>query len=179
MGSSQSKGGGWKGTIYFDPHADESSGATYTMTAPELKRKFEEVTETQEDILSVSIYKVPLYDEQPKMAMAIFYHAYVVYETDSYWWSIEQNAEGLTIQRSKTIEPVRRWYRQELRRGSPDLLIQDSGKKTMEDVANFLYSKDFLNKPYSLTANNCKDFAKAFFDEVGNVLVLTRRVRPR
>ena len=132
---------------------------------PELKRKFEELTDTHEDILSVRIYKVPLSDEQPTMAMAILYHAYVVYETDSYWWSIEQNAEGLTVQRSKTIEPVRRWYRQELRRGSPDLLIQDSGRKTLEDVANF------LNKPYSGTNNNCKDFSKAFFDEVGNVLV--------
>ena len=67
MGSSPSKtknGGGWKGTIYFDPCADQSSGDTYTMTRSELKRKFEELTETHEDILSVRIYKVPLSDVQ-------------------------------------------------------------------------------------------------------------------
>ena len=79
MGSSPSKtknGGGWKGTIYFDPCADQSSGDTYTMTDSELKRKFEELTETHKDILGVRIYKVPLSDAQ--LTMALWYHAYVV-----------------------------------------------------------------------------------------------------
>ena len=62
-------------------------------------------------------------------------------------------------------------YRQEPRNGLPEMGIQDLCMMTMEDVANFLYSKDFLNKPYSWTTTNCNHFAKTFFDEVGNVLV--------
>ena len=173
MGSSQSspaktsKGGGWTGTIYFDPHADKSSGDKYTNTCFELERMFEALTETDEHILNVMIYKVPLSDWQ--LTMGLFYHAYVVYETENWWWSIEQNTEGLTVQRSKTDQAVRDRYRQGLRNESPVLIIEDWGKRTMQDVAGFLYSEDFLNNPYSWTHNNCKHFAKAFFDEVGKL----------
>ena len=49
-----------------------------------------------EKIKNVRIYKTPLNKNQ--WTNALFYHVFVMYETDKYWWSIEKNTEGLTIQ---------------------------------------------------------------------------------
>jgi hypothetical protein len=38
------------------------------------------------------------------------HHAYIVFKTQSWWWSIEKNDAGITIQRSKKIEFVRDKY---------------------------------------------------------------------
>ena len=174
MGSSQSleektkNGGDWKGKIFFDSGINKLSEDSYTITESELKLQFCELRSTREAIRNVRIYKSKLTSVQ--LTMAILYHAYVVFETDQWWWSIEQNTEGITVQRAKNLEAVRDKYRKGDRKWVAikwsSLIIEDLGTGTMADVADFLYTKNFLNKPYGWTGNNCKHFAKAFFDEV-------------
>ena len=121
-----------------------------------------------EMILNISKYTVPLSEVQ--LTCAVFYHEYIVLNTSHHHWSIEKNSEGITIQRSEKCKAVVNNYRQEKRCKTeywePELIIQDKGRLTMTEVVNFLHSKDFLNQKYSLASSYCKDFAKAFFDEV-------------
>ena len=121
-----------------------------------------------EKITNVCIYKVPLGEWQ--LTDALLYHVFVMFETEKYCWTIEKNSEGITIQRSEKFKAVVNNYRQEKRCKTeywkPELIIQDKGRLTMTEVVNFLHSNDFLNQKYSLASSNCKDFAKAFFDEV-------------
>ena len=121
-----------------------------------------------EQILNVRLYKVPLSEYQ--LRNDLFYHVFVMYETAKYWWTIEKNTEGLTLQRSTSFDAVVNKYRQKPRCNSkywekPQLIIEDKGRRTLDTVLDWLWSKDILNKKYSWTNSNCKHFAKEFFDE--------------
>ena len=52
-----------------------------------------ELIGTSETIENVYVYKVPLSGMQ--LTDFIFHHAFVVFETDGWFWSAEKNTEGL------------------------------------------------------------------------------------
>ena len=107
------KGGGdWTGEVYFDYNADET-GDGYYYTDPELKTELAARIGKNEVIIGVSYFKHPLSAAQ--VTAGLFHHAFVVFETEEWWWSIEKNEEGITIQRAKQLTNVRDYYRQERR----------------------------------------------------------------
>ena len=168
MGASPSKGGGcWKGEIYFDPESDKTTGESHNITDNELREKLGTLIKTSEEILHIRIYSNKLHDLQLTSQVLLVFHAFIVLETNDWWWSIEKNEEGITIQRSKKIEYVRDKYRQHPRKKPILKRIEDNGRKKMEDLVNWLYQKDELNRKYSWDKQeaNCQGFANGIFDE--------------
>ena len=171
MGSSPSKGGGeeWTSEIYFDPRADGNDTPARISDA-ELKAKFKQLIDPSEKILNVRVYKTPLSEVQ--LTNAVSFHAYTVFETDQWWWSIEKNTEGLTIQRAKEFDAVGKRYRQTKRPGIDflqfglQLIKEDEGRKTMDELVDFLYRKDKLNQKYNWATSNCKNLAADIFNFV-------------
>ena len=87
--------------IYFDPEADSYSGICYIMSDDDIRARITELTDVTEQILKVYIYRHQL-NNFPILDMYM-YHAFVVFETKEWCWSIEKNEENVTIQRSKKI----------------------------------------------------------------------------
>ena len=164
------KGGAWTCQLYFDPNADKPGTGNF-YTDPELKTKLKDFIGENEVILKVSYFKHPLYPTQ--VTAALMHHAFVVFETDHWWWSIEKNDEGISIQRAKKKTNVRDKYRQERRTShwwdptsTPTLVAERRGSgKTIQDMIDFLWAKDFLNRKYSWFPrdSNCQGFASAFW----------------
>ena len=73
----------------------------FRISDDELRSKMSDLVSGHEEILNVRAFKCKLSSEQ--LTQLIFYHAFVVYETDEWWWSVEKNSEGITIQRSKKL----------------------------------------------------------------------------
>jgi len=131
--------------------------------------------EASEKILKVYLYKTPLTDWQ--FTNELLHHAYIVFETDQWWWSIEKNSEGLTIPRAKTFDAVGRRYRQSERTGMDyfglQLIWEDEGRKTMNELVDFIYSKNLLNRNYNWVFSNCKRFAIEIFNFVAKNKTIT------
>ena len=173
FGSQTSGGSQWLGEIYFDPNADTKEGSAPRVKKGEiiskLKKLLEDENITNEKITNVWVYKTPLISNS--LSNVLLYHSFVVYETKSWWWSIEKNSEGITIQRGYKLSSVKDNYRQKPRKTTllwwkPIELIHDTGRKTIGELVDFLAAKNVLNDRYDLTLANCKHFAKILFDEV-------------
>lgn len=96
----------------------------------------------------------------------------MVFETDKWWWSIEKNSEGITIQRSKKKDFVKDHYRRKKRPSSCTLMQEDECKYDLMELVGWLYQSDQLNKKYNVTTSNCKHFAKELFDKKKKLVVL-------
>lgn len=159
---------GWTSKIYFDPESDESRGTTYSITDDELRTKMTELVDPEEKIIEVFIYKIPLNESQ--WTNLLLNHQFIVFETGCFWWSIEKNDEGLTVQRSKHLNAVLRRYRQKPRIEGTYWDVQpiqkDEGRRTMGEFIEWLWKKDHLNKKYNWLTSNCKDFARNVFNEI-------------
>lgn len=79
----------WTSQLYFDPEAVKSSGPTYWIEHGELRTKLKELVDPTEKILRVEIYRHPLSSVQ--ITSYLFFHAFVVFQTKGFWWSIEKN----------------------------------------------------------------------------------------
>ena len=153
--------------LYFDPEADSLRKDDYYIRNEELTYKLNYLCDINEEILKISIYKNPLNSIQ--LTNYIIYHAFVVFQTKCYWWSIEKNTEGITIQRSLFSKNVIQKYRQKERTSNilnkVSLIIQAKGKGRVKDLIDLIYHKDLLFKDYSVIDNNCKNFAETIFNE--------------
>jgi hypothetical protein len=156
--------------LYFDPELDSSDGKAYLITDASLRDKFSELVE-DERILEVRYYTHPFYGWEI-MQQLLLHHAFIVFETDKWWWSIERNELGVTIQRSKKIEYVRDKYRRS-DRASADLFgngIQCEKKcerrrsTTVKELIDHIYRKDYLNQDYDSGNNNCRHFADKIYE---------------
>ena len=107
------KGGGdWTREVYFDYNADQDGIGIY-YTDPELRTELAARVGKNEVIYGIKYFKHPLSASQVRAAL--LHHAFVVFETEAWWWSIEKNEEGITIQRAKQLKNVRDKYPQEQR----------------------------------------------------------------
>jgi len=166
----QKVGEEWTSRIYFDPEADQSSGSEYGIGDEDLIREMRELVKGDEDIVKVIAYRCPLFDFQ--LSQELVNHQFIVFRTKAWWWSIEKDSQGITIQRSKEIKYVRDRYRRVKRLTPVEIMDQDSGRRSMEDLINYLYGEDELNKPYNLYTDNCQHFAKRIFDEIAKAKCL-------
>jgi hypothetical protein len=168
MGSSQSshgKGGeDWEGKVYFDPDADERHGDVLPIDDDSLIPAMRQLIDHNENILNISAYQCPLWDWQ--ITQYFLHHKFLVLETTHWWWSVEKNNEGITIQRSKDPYYVTSCYRKVDRNDPIVKITEDRGRKSMKDFVEFLYEKDELNRKYHWLGDNCQHFAKRMFDEI-------------
>jgi hypothetical protein len=104
MGSSISSNYGIP-LFYFDPNVDSTpERPDYCSTKWELKEKIENLPDASEKIQEVRYYTHPLNWWQ--MSKHFMHHAFIVLVTDSWFWSIEKDEGGITIQRSKSLQNV-------------------------------------------------------------------------
>ena len=77
---------------------------------------------------------------------------------------------GITIQRADNFNSVCYEYRQRKRTNNiwrePTLIKEDSGVITLEELIDWLYYSDELNKKYSWISSNCQHFSIAVFEKV-------------
>ena len=155
----------YKKELYFDPEADSSTGADYFISDGELRSTLREVIDTTEKIDEVRYYTNPLSEIQ--YTKYLLHHAYIVLETDKWWWSIEKNSERVTIQRSKKLKYVRDKYQRKDRTTSLTSKItletKATGIRTMNELIDHLYVKDYLNQEYDFATYNCKHLADLIY----------------
>ena len=142
----------------FDP----SSSMLFIIEDNSLREVMSQLTDTSEEILQIWIYKCPLSKWQ--LTKLLFNHQFVVFETKSWWWSIEKDDKRIFIQRNKYLSSVRDFVNGERRKDFVTAMSDDEGHKTIKDLIRFLYYTDELHIKYDLVENNCQDFAKRIFD---------------
>ncbi|XP_057377869.1 uncharacterized protein LOC130699673 [Daphnia carinata] len=157
--------------LYFDPRADKADTGGYWITDEQLREKLSDLIDTEEKIEKASVYSNPLSSWQA--TNALLYHAFIVMETNNWWWSIEKNTEGITIQRSKDIKSVRDMYQRKKRTTGWTPLTKirknettQGGNTTIEELINYIWRKDYLNDVYHLLKENCQKFAAMIFDRI-------------
>lgn len=164
---------------YYKPEADfRKVGPKYWITADQVNRLLEEyVGAVDEEIKTVTAFKTPLSESQ--WTAELFYCLFIVFETESWWWSIEKNSEGLSLQRSIKQEAVRDNYRQAPRLSEGNTYWEitevqsDTGNKTIKELITWLREEEWLFRPYNYLNSNCQHFAKAVFDHVSKQGILS------
>eukprot|EP00117_Sycon_ciliatum_P000075 scpid93582/ scgid6289/ len=124
---------------------------------------------TQGAITWLGVYATPL--NLTGRLLPMVYHALVVFTTgDEYWWSVEKHTHGIVLQRSKSQAYLLGHVGGKARTSdgkSADMMKQDHAYPgcTIGRVAQLL---DLTNdvKRYNLFQENCKHFAKTFFDKM-------------
>lgn len=162
--SDAGKGGEWTRNIYFDPNADEKWRSDYMINNKMLLTQLWSLVSFSEEIENVYVYKHPLYEWQ--LTSFVMYHLFVVFQTSNWWWSVEKNSEGITIQRSHNLETVRDAHRHTKRGPTVVLVKRDTARKSVQDFFEWLYQEDELNKTYHFLISNCKTFANRVYDYV-------------
>ena len=160
------KGGDWTYKLYFDPEADKASDDGYWITQDELWEKLNGLVDIWQGIMKVMAYKVPLSEKQ--LTAFVFYHTFIVFKTENWWWSIEKKSEGITIQRSKYLSVVKHYYRQKRRNYGVECMEKAEyiGWYTVYNLIGWLESKNQLKKKYNFLTSNCKHFASAVFSHM-------------
>ena len=168
MSSSTSKADGkYTSQLYFDPNADLPQEEGFWFKDDELRQKLANMVDISEDIIEVRYYTNPLHSWQ--LTNAMMYHAFLVFETNNWWWSLEKNMEGVTIQRSRKLESITEYYRREKRTTGTGpntgitLFKKRKGQETMTELVNFLWRKNLLLKEYHTLSYNCQHLANLVF----------------
>ncbi|KAK4011317.1 hypothetical protein OUZ56_020433 [Daphnia magna] len=171
MSRSRSTGGDYTCQLYFDPRADESGTGGYWITDEELRQKLANLIDANEKIQKASVYSNPLHSWQ--LTNAKSYHEFLIMKTNNWWWSIEKNSECITIQRSKKLESVRDMYQRKKRTTGFGPLTKirknettKDGNITINELINYFWRTDILNKDYHVVNANCKDFAAMVFNRI-------------
>ena len=158
------------GTLYLYS-MDGGNIRTYTWNNADMVAKYDELEGGRPDKLrNVWNYKVPLSGFRLTQEDLLF-HAFVLIQTERWWYTIEVSDKNLTVQRSKcrddVVERKEGERRITLNLGGDDWEGHEEALpgKTFRDVLHFIYQKDWLNQNYNLLLKNCKDLARAIFNE--------------
>jgi hypothetical protein len=154
----------YKFKLFFYKEVDSPQGKEKSMTNKELGRK---LAGWSEKIEQVSYYTHPLNSWQ--IGKGVMYHAFIVFRTKSWWWSIEKNDEGVTIQRSKEIEHVRdKYYRVKRQESWTTKIAMKKSKivnnKTVKQFFEHVYEANYVDEEYGVIQNNCQQFADKIYD---------------
>lgn len=119
-----------------------------------------------EYIREIGVYKSRL-PYIPRIGPA--YHAFIIFETDKYYWSLEKDTEQVTLQRSTRFSNVRDWTRnrgdEEARRTPISQIVwRNDGTGTLRDLLYFLWREDLVGRTYDLTNANCQQFASRIYN---------------
>ena len=164
------KGEDWSGKLYFDPDtSDKTKDLTgyYVEDGYKLRVELLRLIGANEKINHVWIYTTPLSDKQ--LTHVIFYHAYVVMETNTHWWSLEKNTKELVLQRSKTLEHVKDYCQGEKRKllvsqSEPQLWKHQESNLSLLNLFHALWKTDELKSTYNWLVRNCQGFANRIFN---------------
>ena len=170
--ASPSSGGVYTFKLYIYIEVDSLQGKEYSMTNEEFGRKltdnkFLKWLDPAEEIDEVSYYTHPLNSWQ--IGKGVMYHAFIVLKTKDWYWSIEKNDAGVTIQRSKEIEHVRdKYYRIKRQENWTSGIAMEKSKsvnnKTVKQLIKHVYEANYVNEEYGIIQKNCQQFANKIYD---------------
>jgi hypothetical protein len=159
---------------------DLTNGKERSLTNVDLLEELEELVDTSEKISKVFYYTNPLNGWQlykgavkPCSWLASWkgsvHHAYIVFETKSWWWSIEKNDAGIIIQRSKQIEFVRDMHVRVRRKENRATGIgceksKTATNKTVKQLIEHIHEKGYVNEMYHALEKNCQEFADKIYE---------------
>eukprot|EP00117_Sycon_ciliatum_P024493 scpid92017/ scgid20545/ len=155
-------------SVYFHAHAD-SNAEHYEVEEKDLPKYLTPLIGQDEVITWVAVYKKPLGSWQ--MTDALLYHAFVIFQTQGWWWSIEKNDQGVTLQRSETKTFVLDRYRRSPRQSPVELIKSDEAWCPLKEFADLLYGTHAVGSAYNVMTSNCKHFAKTVFDRLARTEV--------
>jgi hypothetical protein len=152
--------------FYFDPDVNLIAPPRHgdcIMTNYELRQLLQnKVDDVSDKIEEVRYYTHPLNNWQ--MTKYLLHHAFIVLKTDNWFWSIEKDEGGITVQRSKQLENVRDKCRKQNRitglTTGIDLAKTSPGNDiTVIELMNHMWSEDYMDLNYHFLNDNCKKFA--------------------
>lgn len=187
MGSSSSRldsssgGGVYTFRLFFYDVLDNESAAKDYSMKDQMLVTFQKLIDVSEVILCVMYYTNPLSGWQVyKSAVSPdgpeslqgkrnVHHAYIVFGTDKWWWSIEKNTACVAIQRSKQSELVSDMYRRMDRKTSPlagiDCVKKKTGqRRTVKQLIEHIIASGYVNEEYHFLTQNCQHFADRIYD---------------
>ena len=106
------------------------------------------------------VYRSPLFSWQSRYKW--WYHAFVVFETDKWWWSIEKNAAEVIIKRSKNKPSVV----DKGRNGIVTLAVKARGSGSVSDLISYISKARSVSESYDFWSSNCKHFAHNVFRQI-------------
>jgi hypothetical protein len=146
---------------------DSPTGKERSLTNEEWLEELGKLVDKEEKIEQIWYCTHPLYWWQ--MSKIFLHHAYIVFKTDQWWWSIEKNVTGITIQRSKQIEFVRDKYRKVRRQESITTGIgwekkKTARNKTVKKLIEHIHDNGFLNEEYRVLLKISQEFADNVYE---------------
>ncbi|XP_046457668.1 uncharacterized protein LOC124204621 [Daphnia pulex] len=155
--------------FYFDPDMDSPHRRPdCCSTKSELRDKLESLADVTEKIKEVRYYTHPLNTWQTSSR-----YAFIVLETDSWWWSVDKDDRGVTIQRSKCVENVRDFCRRQSRSAAGagsgiEMAKKPSGNISVIELLNRFWMRDRANLEIHFQTNNngYQHFADILYDFV-------------
>ena len=112
-----------------------------------------------------AVFKTPLegYREIPDL----LYHAFINFQIENYFATIEKHDTGLTIQVSKDNSEVVTKLKDERRIDTPEKIIYDKAKVNLKKLVKYIIKNDFVTEGYDFQRGiHCKKFAKDIFDRI-------------
>eukprot|EP00117_Sycon_ciliatum_P047284 scpid93226/ scgid33786/ len=167
---SGSKGSNYEAVVFFLDYGSTSSSC-WTVHDNQLRESLGDLiafgSDYAESITEIERHKNPLVPWLPEMGL--FYHEFIVFQTKNWWWSIEKNSEGVTLQRSKQRGRVL-LYRGKTRGDSVEqthitTLASDS-VYPLQEFVGLLYCSDVVGSQYNLPFNNCQSFASTVYTKI-------------
>ncbi|KAH3801651.1 hypothetical protein DPMN_155309 [Dreissena polymorpha] len=132
------------------------------ITSTELMSKNQETVGYNEDIKLVTAYKVPLSGYQ--CSKNIFYHMFVVFQTQNWWWSIEKDTDLITLQRFRNESDVKKRYKNTTRNSWITEIKRDGSIKKVQDLINWLHENDELKQDFHWFHRNSQHFGFSVFN---------------
>ena len=160
-GSGGKNGEQWTGRLYFDPDAESTEQKITSYPLRDLSA-FKKYISLNEEIIQVIHYRCNLVTWQ--WTQFLFCHQFIVFETEGWWWSIEKNSEGITVQRSKNPDFVKNHFRQIKRLAPINEIRRDVAKYDLQALFDWLQTAaDHWIAAYSWLSSNCKHFTREVF----------------
>lgn len=151
------------GTLYFFQY-NRPGDIRCRIHANDLVKNFTtlSVGTDNDNILNISVYESALLPGG--LTLGVVYHAFLLIDTENWYYSMETSENNITLQRSKEVMDVRD---KDLSndRSRVRCAIKAEGDRTIKDLLKYLVKEKLLFDEYNLFAKNCKHFAKKIFDE--------------
>ena len=122
--------------------------------------------EGNEKIQRIEYHTSPL--SQNELFRIYFHHAFVVFKTESWYWSLEKNTAAVIMQRCKHFERVHDTIQGSMRSHKTTKLTEAQGGNglTMTRLIEFVHIANSVNDPYSVHKGNCQHFALKIYNRV-------------
>ena len=156
-------GNGWSSKLCF-----RSDNTVRYLSAGELK-KLKKKPGFNEPIKKVFLYEVPLNSSLTRSKNSTksgLLHAYIVCETENYFWSLEKHPDSITLQRSKEERKIKCEFLGKQRPGAGVLMCEfdaTDGTECFTFRQLLVWLNDILDERYHVVLSNFQDFAAKGF----------------